>query len=540
MIMSMKTLTSVFIGFALSIVAGCNLSKPMPVAVAIESPIPYIRISQVATATPLPAVNGSSARDLRPIPTLTAPPSTATAQPTISPYACGVENVGEHLQHVVTATLDYEAKALEVAQSVYFRNETQVALNDLVFDIQANIWPGAFSLSNLTLLGKAAGFSLDRNRLIVALPALLNPGCSVTVDLQFSLAVPRIGTGLNSFKGFFGYGERQINLGHWLPTVAPHLNNEWAIHDPSQIGEQVVLEQADWDVTFNVDNAPPDLVLAAPGTGEKLTDSRWHHVHHSARDFALSLSEQFQMSQAHTESGVIVELYHYPDAQRIVTEGVVNGAAHTLSEAVRSMEQYESLFGSYPYERMVIIQGDFPDGMEFSGFVFVSTAWFYGFEGGADNFLTVITVHEVAHQWWYARVGNDAALTPWLDEALTTYSEYVYFEEFYPELKDWWWSFRVGWYNPQGEVDSNVYEFETVRDYINAVYLRGAQLLHNLREDLGTDEFFNLLAAYAQAADGEIISSDMFWSLLTPQQWEATATTRAEFLGQPVIHVEVP
>jgi aminopeptidase N len=35
----------------------------------------------------------------------------------------------------------------------------------------------------------------------------------------------------------------------------------------------------------------------------------------------------------------------------------------------------------------------------------------------------VVTVHEVAHQWFYAMVGNSQARDPWLDEAFATWAE---------------------------------------------------------------------------------------------------------------------
>jgi aminopeptidase N len=123
-----------------------------------------------------------------------------------------------------------------------------------------------------------------------------------------------------------------------------------------------------------------------------------------------------------------------------------------------------------------------------------------------------------------------------MDEALATYSEYVFFEEYYPELRDWWWQFRVYTFVPEGATDvqsvgSNVYHFESVRAYINAVYLRGARMLQQLRADLGTEAFFAWLAAYAQAGDGQIATPDMLWTLLTPEQRAATEETRAEYLG---------
>ena len=64
-------------------------------------------------------------------------------------------------------------------------------------------------------------------------------------------------------------------------------------------------------------------------------------------------------------------------------------------------------------------------------------------------------------------------------------------------------------------------------------YLRGAQLLQNLREDIGTEPFFNLLANYSNSAAGRIVTSNDFWELLTPEQLTLTEATRQEFLREP-------
>ena len=505
------------------LLSACNLATPTPVA-AVQPTVPVVRIAQAATITP-----ASASRELQPIPTNTPLLPTRTPSPTTAPYRCESDPSGEHIQHDVAATIDYAARRAAVAQLTRYRNISEDTLSSLVLDVQPNIREGAFALSVLRINGADADYTLIQNRLEVRLPQPLKPGCTVPLQMQFEVAPPLIRSDIQSLRGFFGHSERQLNLSVWLPTVAPYYQRTWLIHEPQSVGEQLVLEQADWQVSLTVENAAKSLKIAAPGQVEQTAPNRWQYSLLSARDFSVSLSESFRVQRATLENGVIVEVYHFPDATRPTDSGLQDAAAHTLNESVKAMEQFISLFGAYPYERMVIVQGDFPDGMEFSGMVFVSTAWFYTYEGGVQNYLTLITVHELAHQWWYARVGNDAALTPWLDEALSTYSEYIYYEEFYPDLKNWWWSFRVGWYNPQGDVDSTVYEFESVRAYINAIYLRGVQMLHNLREDIGTEAFFDLLADYVETADGGLASPDVFWSLLPPEQFEATLETRRTF-----------
>jgi aminopeptidase N len=60
-------------------------------------------------------------------------------------------------------------------------------------------------------------------------------------------------------------------------------------------------------------------------------------------------------------------------------------------------------------------------------------------------------------------------------------------------------------------------------------------MLHALRGELGTDVFFDWLHQYADSAAGQVATPDMFWSLLTPEQLQATLRTRQEYLRQPQI-----
>jgi aminopeptidase N len=124
----------------------------------------------------------------------------------------------------------------------------------------------------------------------------------------------------------------------------------------------------------------------------------------------------------------------------------------------------------------------------------------------------MIAVHETAHQWWYASVADDQEADPWLDEAFATYSERLYYEHFYPDLVDWWWAYRVTFYQPAGKIDQPVESYPGFTPYRNAVYLRGAQFLEAVRIKLGDEDFFALIKDYAQANAGKIVSADDFLS----------------------------
>lgn len=524
--MTMTRLLSIWI---LVVLSGCNLaagamSSNVPVAT-----MPNIAIVQVATPVSAPT-------QMRLMQQIDLPTNTPVPEPQTTPFSCAAELPPSRPRHQILATIDYAAKTVEVAQQIHYTNRSGLRLVEIVMNVEANRWNGAFVPGTLQIGGVNIEYRLEDNRLVIPLTGPLEPGCEAIIQLTFTIKPPRVGSGVSAFRGYFGYGERQMNLAYWLPVVAPIIDAQWVIHEPRDIGEQMVLEQADWDVTLTINNASGDLKIAAPGDDiQQLAPNQWRYIFNGARDFPISLSEYFRVQSVTTPGGVAVEVYTFPDAVRSTALGQLDAGLHTLQEASQALQQYSDLFGAYPHRRMLVVQGDFPDGMESSGLVFVSTNWFYRFEGGLQNYLSVITVHEVSHQWWYARVGNDAALAPWLDEALATYSEYIYYEEYHPDLKNWWWDFRVGWYNPQGSVDSTVYEFDDAREYINAVYLRGVQMLHNVREDIGTEAFFKLIAEYARVGDGQIATSELFWSLLTPEQFEATRETRGQFLRQPEI-----
>lgn len=502
--------------------ASASVPTPHPTATSLRMPATTAvpTLARALNPVTVPASNRNTATPTDPAPSV--------AVTTCTPAADAIT------QHVVNVQLDYTAKTIQARHRVEYVNRTGETLNDLVLNIEPNRWLETFTLIGV-LQDTDSGdtqpaYDLTGRRLYIELAEPLADGCTLTLNMMYSINIPPVRTGVDAFKGFFGYSPRQINLGHWLPTVAERISGEWVTRPAIFVGEQEVIGVADWTVTLALQNAPDGVIIAAPGDAETINDTQTRYTFKHARDFTVSIGEGFKVARAQAESGVVVELYTFDDAVLYTANGVIDGANHALNVGLRAFESYEKLFGAYPYSRLLIVQGDFPDGMEFSGIVFVSTNWFKAWTGQPNEFLTLITVHEVSHQWWYARVGNDAALAPWLDEALSTYSEYIFLEEYYPNLKDWWWDFRVRSHSPQGFVDSTVYEFTSIREYINAVYLRGVSMLHAVRNDIGTEAFFELLRRYAEENTNQVADASRFWSLMTPEQLKVTENTRRVFL----------
>lgn len=507
-----------------SLLVGCNLSQVKLKPTSLPEAEEHIHLL-ANDETPLPPAKSPS-----------PDPDTATTESVSSPYRCGAEENRSARRISAEVDIDFVEKTASIDERIAFENRESVALETIVIDVQPNQWEGSFILEELEINGVEVGYDLDVNRLEIPLSELLPQGCAIEINLRFLLRPEAIRAGLRSYRGFFGYSPRQLNLAHFLPTVAARINDDWRIHKPLGIGEQIVYDIADWAVNVNVRNGGEGLRLAAPGDVTPVDSGQWRVELLRSRDFAMSLSEQFEIGEGATADGTRIKVFSFADAQAAAGAPAGDSASHTLRMAISAMELFTNLFGEYPYKQFVIVQGDFPDGMEFTGLAFVGSAWFTHFDGTPYNYLTLISVHELAHQWWYAQVGNDAALNPWLDEALATYSEYLFIESRFPADKNWWWTFRVAGFFPQGKVDSAVYEFTTAREYINAIYLRGVQMLHNLRENIGDEQFFALLNSYVETGAGRIVEPGAFWVLLPKEQANLTIDTRSEFLRDPTVN----
>jgi aminopeptidase N len=168
------------------------------------------------------------------------------------------------------------------------------------------------------------------------------------------------------------------------------------------------------------------------------------------------------------------------------------------------------------------VEADFLDGMEYEGLFFLSHGFYDLYDGTPGGYLTFIAAHETAHQWWYGLVGNDQALEPWLDEAMCTYMEHVFYENVYPDystaagqsMLDWWWYYRVNFYEPAGFIDRSVYDFKQFRPYRDAIYLNGAKFFEALRIKIGDDAFFAFLGDYAGQYQHKIATAADFFSVL--------------------------
>jgi peptidase M1-like protein len=428
------------------------------------------------------------------VPSETASP-TPTSAPTFTPMPASARP-----NYLIYATLDYDNKSVNVDELIAYPNQTGLPLNGIVLVAEPNMWKGCFNLQNITVNGAdISTFTIVSHRLQIILPDMLQPDQSVTIGLTFTLDLPA-----KNQEQIFGYSISQINLVNWFPFVAPYHSGDWLMYQPSVYGEHLVYDASDFDINLKVTNPDSGVAVAASAPGEPNGDWMRYRLQ-QARTFAISASPYFETMSGNV-GGVTVNSYFMP--------GHETSGGNVLSEIGLALSAYSNAFGPMPYPSLSIVETYYVDGMEYDGLIFLSRNFYDAYDGTHQNNLTTIGVHETAHQWWYGLVGNDQAMEPWLDEALATYSEHIFYEQMYPDLVSWWWNYRVRYYDPSGYIDANIYNGGGFRPYTNAVYLDGAYFLDALRTRIGDDVFFAFLRDYARQMAHRIATKADFFNIL--------------------------
>lgn len=440
--------------------------------------------------------------------TLPPPTSTLTAeppQPTVSPTPTNQPK--QPLSKIrLNALLDYDKHHLTVEEQIVYINRSTESLPEILLLVEPNRYPNTFHLKALTWEDgqPIASYALEKTHLRLPLERPLESGENIGFSISYEIAIPQQGAP-------FGYTERQTNLADWYPFVPPYLTGQgWLVRESALQGEHLVYDVADFEVTLRLSAPRSDagraLLLAASAPAQ-ITEDGHHYQMEAARNFALSVSDQYYQVLSTTVDSTPILSYSFPYH--------VKADRPALDTTAQAFSLYSKLFLPLPLTSLSVVEADFLNGMEYHGLFFLSHAFYDYYTGTSENNLIIIAAHETCHQWFFGLVGNDQAMEPWLDEALATYCERLYYENIYgAKGAEWWWQNRVYFHQPQGWVDSTIYDHTEFKSYKDAVYLRGALFLEDLRNLLGDEAFFSFLKDYLQRyAYRQATTADFFATL---------------------------
>ena len=493
------------------LIAACAPVVPQPLSASGEQSAASV------TQTAQSAIATLVAEQLAALPTATAttaPTATETPEPTATATIPATVSPPERTSYELNVTFTYDSRSAHVSERIRYSNASGDVLPDLRLMVELAAFRDLFHMGGIWWVDGEVETPVENatwqgQQIHIPLRQPLQPGQTAVlrVDYEFTLPSQSAVTGDRPMP--IGFTTRQANLVDWYPFVPPYRSGSgWLAHPPAFYGEHLVFDLADFTVNLTITDQRDDLLVAASAPAEQEGDGLRFHLS-AARNFVLSIGHEYAVSTEQV-GDVTVSSYYFPVNER--------AGKRVLQTTVESIELYEELFGPYPHETLAVVEADFLDGMEYDGLYFLSKAFYNLHQGGVQEYLVAIAAHETAHQWWYGVVGNDQANEPWLDEALCTYTEHLYYERYYPEALNWWWQYRVNLDSPRGWVDTTVYSHEgaqqTYRDYRGAVYLNGAHFLHDLREGMGEEAFLDFLGDYAERNAGQIATGDGFFTLL--------------------------
>ncbi len=452
-----------------------------------------------------------------------APSSTPIPTPTTTPTPVPLN--GQQTQYFIDLTVNYYNRYISATSRAIYTNKTQSPIDEIVFVIYPTIFQSAVYIKSIKLGDGSSitDFRWESHRMLIPLETPLEPGEQIEFIHDFELYMP-------DRDGTFGQTGRQLNLSHWFPFIPPYDEDEgWLVYEVSLInsqfvGEHLMYESADFDVTLAFTDRRENMKIAAGALPEE-TDGVLHYYLPLSRTFTLSISDIYTIAEKDV-NGIKIFCYTFPE------EANVGEAAVEI--AADAVELFSDLYGPMEHDLISIVEAEFPHNMEFDGLIFVNQGMFMFYDGTPKINLTIITPHEVSHQWFFRLVGNNQALEPWLDEALATYSEALFYEQYYPDLVPWWWENRVDGYHPSGFVDNTIYLEDGYVAYRNSVYFNGAHFLQDLRDTVGDEAFFSFLKNYVQKYRYTIVSGDDFWNTLREHTDADLSNIIEQYFSKPV------
>ncbi|MCL2062685.1 MAG: M1 family metallopeptidase [Firmicutes bacterium] len=417
--------------------------------------------------------------------------------------------------YTIDAVLNDGDKTLDAVLKLDYRNNYDIELRDMLFHLypaayradarfkpvlgaeeRLTAYPngeswGGISIKNVAVNGKTPAHSItgqDEDKLLVPLSEPLLPTRRITVEIGFSLQIPQM-------RHRFGWLDKTINLGNFYPIVSMFENGAW-ISDPYySFGDPFYSEASNYTVSITAPSNYTAALSGAIGSTENLSGGLVKTTAHlrAARDFAIVLGE-FNTLTAQVADTQILYYYHSDATPEL-----------SLAAARDSIKTFSDLFGAYPYKTYSVVETPFLNGgMEYPGLVYISDRL-------SGEIYREVIIHETAHQWWYAVVGNNQVAHGWLDETLAEYSVTLFYQHnpSYNRTYDARMADAISSYALYVDMFKHQINFTTVMnralggfqsavEYTYMAYVKGVIMLDTLRASIGADAVIAALKQYYQ------------------------------------------
>lgn len=250
----------------------------------------------------------------------------------------------------------------------------------------------------------------DETDIRVPLPAPVPPEGTLSLEVEFEAQLPQI-VERTGYMGSYHF------VAQWFPKLAKREQDGTWVHFPFHPQAEFYADFGDYAVTVDV---PEHFVVGATGRRVSSRRQAGRSVHHyeqnDVTDFAWVAWDGFR-TQEEQIAGVAVRLL-YPPTHAAAAE-------RTLQALRGALPHFNELYGRYPYPTLTVVhppdEGLNSGGMEYPTLITTGGRWYTPYLGIRE--VELVTVHELAHQWFYGLVATDEHSWPFLDEGLTSYAE---------------------------------------------------------------------------------------------------------------------
>lgn len=372
---------------------------------------------------------------------------------------------------------------------------------------------GYHRIKRLSQYEKELSYVIDQTVLLAQLAQPLAPGDSTVLRMNFESQIPvQIRrSGRNNAEGI------DYTMTQWYPKLAAYDKDGW--HPDFYIAREFFADFGTFEVNIDTD---ADQVIAATGVltneeeiwkkGKEVVGNRywelkkidsprrtWKFKAVNVIDFAWSSDPDYlRIKQQVNED---FELNHY----------FLKKYRKTWSRLPKYTAQFFQLmnrhYGKYPYPQFSVIQGG-DGGMEYPMCTMLKGT-------GKIKGLVGVTVHESAHNWYYAVLASNESRYPWMDEGFTTFTE----DEILKKMSgDTTVNAHIQSYAnylflvDKGELEPLITpadHFARNRTYSISAYSRGALFLNQLRYIIGERDFNAGMLEYYDT-----------WKLKHPDPWD--------------------
>jgi peptidase M1-like protein len=387
---------------------------------------------------------------------------------TSPPTPTGTTTTQVTQRYLITATLDVAAGRLDAVEELTLTNRAAHRIGH----VNLSVIPRALGYLTLdqpiTVDGRAVRSTWTTGtNLRVPLGRDLMPDETALIRIPFRLEV---GVSGGAFTARLSRHNGVLSFGEWFPILSRE-------HDSYGVGDPQVSFNADLirlDLTTTTPLARDAVACAGLVTGPESSGTAWACEVENVRDFSFVVNTAFRLT-TRTIGPTTMRVY----AQTVSGDVIADKAQAALIA-------FNEAYVAYPWSDLVLAEVGASGGfsMEYPRSIHLTRSKVTD---------TYVIYHEVAHQWFYAQLGNDQMKEPWLDEGFADFSAR--------------WLMGIGENQCSArDVDSPVFawdagqiaggDWQSCDGYFHAVFYKSTEFLNAVRASMGNEQFFAAMRAF--------------------------------------------